>query len=111
MNPTETVEAAWDFTDTLPRPRLELRCLCGATDEWLPRYWRLHTRPDTSTVEHRCDVSIKCTRCSHVAVFGLAITPVRFAAIEHASGHRASRGGAQIPWQQAARILHAAGAL
>lgn len=67
------VAKRWDFNGPLPQPTPGwLRCpICG-DEQPTPRYWRFHQRP-ASSVRWRCDVSFKCTDCSHVWVHGIPL--------------------------------------
>lgn len=66
------VTDAWDLTTGWPLPRFPLVCpVCGYDDVGL-KDWRFFERKH-ATVPHRCDVTAKCTSCSHVLTFGLAV--------------------------------------
>ena len=64
----------WDLTTNWPLPRFTLVCpLCHHPDVALKDF-RFFERKG-ATIPHRCDVQAKCTRCSHVITFGLAVPP------------------------------------
>ena len=69
------VREAWDVDGPLPVPRFDVLCLCSGVlsrREVLVRHWRFHHRGGGSIGE-RCDMSFKCTLCSHVWVYGIVV--------------------------------------
>lgn len=93
-----TTRAMWDLSGPLPVPKGEwLRCpVCGAAPQ--PRYWRLHHRPG-ATVPGRCDVSLKCTLCSHVWVHGVALDDDTYKRMTTRNPRR------RVPWREARKLL------
>lgn len=58
--------------DEFPLPKFEIRCpVCGSA-EVQARNWQFVYR-DAGGAKHRCNVSVKCTVCSHVMTFGVVI--------------------------------------
>lgn len=79
----ERVSERWDLRYRAPWPRWVVRCpVCGAegvrseamgTDgELVMRACNYHARVNSPTA-YRADVSLKCTRCSHVILFGIVV--------------------------------------
>lgn len=68
-----SVREVWDLDGLLPWPKEELKCHTCGNDQLHPRYWRFFKRSDDSRIKHRCDVGMKCTRCSLSLVFGVAV--------------------------------------
>lgn len=69
------VREVWDLDGLLPWPRSPLNCASCGSGELHPRYWRFFKRSGfpNSRVPFRCDVGVKCTRCSLVMVYGVAV--------------------------------------
>lgn len=72
----ERVQKMWKF-GSLPYPKFEMKCpICGSK-EFQVRYWGFHKRP-APHYPYRCDLWVKCTRCSAVYDFGVAIPKEMF---------------------------------
>jgi hypothetical protein len=75
----EAVAAWWDVAGPLPIPRAPIACPVCAGIAY-PRAWTVYRLGEPKRAEDshrhpwRCDVSMKCHRCSAVWAHGLAIT-------------------------------------
>lgn len=74
----DAVAAWWDTAGPLPIPRAPIACpVCAGVA--YPRAWNVYRLPTPGKVAHshrhpwRCDISMKCHRCSAVWAHGLAI--------------------------------------
>lgn len=89
----ERVTAQWDLSGPLPIPRFPRycpRCCIGTVylysdDETLVvKDWRFHERRTSGSPEPwRCDVRMKCVRCSLVLSFGVKVPKPMHAAAPH----------------------------
>jgi hypothetical protein len=101
----ERVFRNWDFSSELPRPIMEtLRCFCGNT-EWHPRYWLFHDyqmqqKSNPHRFRYRCDVSMKCTECGYVGVWGVVVPDEWW--------HEHNIYPRKVTWQEAAGLLKSA---
>lgn len=80
-----TVDEMWDFSSGNPMPRWDVKCHQCESPRVVIRHWFYHLRPaeflrrpgewvrDDTKHKERCDVSMKCTRCSLVFNFGVAV--------------------------------------
>lgn len=87
------VREVWDLDGILPWPHETLNCASCGSGELHPRYWRFFRRQGfpESRVPYRCDVGVKCTRCSLVMVFGVAVPKEVY--------DRAPNRGHQLQWK------------
>lgn len=71
----QRVREVWDLEGVLPWPKVPISCAACGSGDLHPRYWRFFKRAgwETSRVPFRCDVGMKCTVCSLVMTFGVAI--------------------------------------
>lgn len=71
------VLAVWDFSQTFPMLRDDADVACGCCGgRLLVRWWRYHQKKDRHknlTTPFRCDVSVKCCRCSVLWTFGVVV--------------------------------------
>lgn len=75
----DDVEAAvlevWDFSRTYPTVRPDAQVTCGMCNgDLLVRWWRYFTKNQKGvSTPYRCDVSVKCCRCSALHTFGIVV--------------------------------------
>lgn len=95
------VGEVWDLSGAFPEMRddADLRCPTCGQGTFTYRYWRFFERVPAGTVPHRCDVGVKCNRCSLVLTFGLPIPAEMF--------ERAPERRARIWRRDAIRYLEA----
>lgn len=113
----ERVEAHWDLDWPLPVPRFPRVCPCAIGGSYPPaetlvvKDWKLHQRTDSGTTHPwRCDVRLKCVRCSLVQIYGVRI-PRAYYEAAHAAlprRHHTSRPS-WISWREGKALLAEAG--
>lgn len=67
------VSEVWDFDQPFPWPKVDLSCQVCGSGALHPRFWRFFNRGERSRIPWRCDVGVKCTRCSVVLTFGVPV--------------------------------------
>ena len=67
----ERVQKMWRF-GSFPYPKWEIKCPVCGSNEIQVRNWGFHKKEPPS-YPYRCDLWVKCTKCSHVFEFGVAI--------------------------------------
>ncbi len=77
LTPDEVVKAVserWDLTGRWPTPKWAVECPTCHNTRVQAQFWRFsrYTSHNGSN-PYRCNVSMKCTRCSYVMMFGVFI--------------------------------------
>ena len=73
----ERVRRVWDIDSPYPMPKRELHCPVCQEGEWQIRFWRFFER-SMGGAKYRCDISMKCTICSNVTLFGIPVPKETF---------------------------------
>lgn len=70
----DRVRKVWDIDSPFPmiRDDVDLTCPVCKQGEWAYRFWRFFER-NAGGAKYRCDVSLKCTVCSVVQLFGIPV--------------------------------------
>lgn len=70
----DRVRKVWDIDTPFPmlRDDVNLSCPVCGQGEWQYRLWRFFER-NAGGARYRCDVSLKCTVCSVVQLFGIPV--------------------------------------
>jgi len=96
------VQKNWDFSSIIIKPKMRLTCMCGGSD-WHPRYWLFHDYEmqlggkQSHRFRYRCDISMKCAKCSFVGVWGVIVPEDWW--------ERYEIYPRKITWQEASRML------
>ena len=73
----QNVSKRWNLNTKLPLPKWDIECpVCSASSsegKVQARQWQFHKRRTKTDKPYRCDISLKCCRCSHTFTFGLVI--------------------------------------
>jgi len=90
--------------DLFPLPKFEIRCpVCGSADVQA-RNWQFVYR-DAGGAKYRCNVSFKCTVCSHVMTSGVVVPERMY------KKHLSSPGSKLYHWRDAKAKLEELGVL
>lgn len=90
----QNVAEVWDFTYTVPYPKIQFACPVCRHDQILAKDWKYHKRTDTGSAHpYRCDVAFKCTRCSHVWWHGVRVPKEKYL------------GGKKIFWRRVKQAI------
>ena len=68
----ERVKRAWDLSTDFPIPKFRIICPICKSEAIQARNWQFQYR-DVGGCKYRCNVSFKCTQCSHAWVHGVVI--------------------------------------
>lgn len=106
----ERVRRLWCLDYPLPMPNDDrlVECPC-CRGPMIVKAWRFHTRASTgSPAPYRCDVRTKCTGCSLVLDYGVAVPEAMYRAAAKTAGVGVGRW---VEWRQGRAALVDAGYL
>lgn len=95
----EEVSKMWRF-GSLPYPRWEIVCPFCKSNKLQVRFWGFHKKPPPS-YPYRCDLWVKCTKCTAVFDFGVAIPREMFL-----KWLPEDKGSRRVDWEEAKEIYY-----
>jgi len=92
------VSQMWEFK-SFPYPKFEIICPICKSNEIQVRYWGFHKKQPPS-YPYRCDLWVKCSKCSHVFEFGVAVPKEMYL-----KWLPEDKGSRRVDWREAKEIL------
>lgn len=79
----EKVRAAWHLGKRFPVPKFKPTCPCCQSEDVIFRRMRFFLIGGPATTPYRCDVFVKCGKCSAAWTYGIVIPKEMYEANQH----------------------------